>query len=464
MTTNAAGPAPVPRCEVPGARRVIERALRAARGFLGGRRSFAALALKHGWSPLLPPWRRLRRDRSITAMLRRLALREVWESIERMPDRLLMVHLAAAWPVTARVQVLTNIVRFGSSVKRDFGVALFDQYRAGVRTAVAFDMLPSNYYTYRLWLPGYRLADVIPDFELSWLNMRLASLNRNDIRLLDDKLAFDEACRASGLPVPPIVASFHADGRECWRVGPPGHLPRESAFLKPVDGKGGQGAERWTYRDQAWTRSGVTLDEAGLIARCRNRARTRSIVLQRALSNGPELARYSTAALCTFRIVTMRDPDRPAELVGTVLRMPDGHPDVDNLSAGGIAAAIDLSTGRLRPAVRGRPVPDLTHHPATGSPIAGTALTCVEAATRLACEAHERLPMPWSVGWDVAVTPDGPVLVEGNSRWASEIMQWTEGRGLGSSPFVERLLERLEAAERPAGRRLVTSLTPPSGG
>ena len=35
----------------------------------------------------------------------------------------------------------------------------------------------------------------------------------------------------------------------------------------------------------------------------------------------------------------------------------------------------------------------------------------------LACDFHRDLGSLRSVGWDLAVAPDGPVLVEGNTSW-----------------------------------------------
>ena len=38
-------------------------------------------------------------------------------------------------------------------------------------------------------------------------------------------------------------------------------------------------------------------------------------------------------------------------------------------------------------------------------------------AVALACRSHEDLGSLRSVGWDLAVTPDGPTVVEGNTYW-----------------------------------------------
>jgi glutathione synthase/RimK-type ligase-like ATP-grasp enzyme len=53
-------------------------------------------------------------------------------------------------------------------------------------------------------------------------------------------------------------------------------------------------------------------------------------------------------------------------------------------------------------------------HPITGTGIVGFQVPLWDESLRLTQEAAKLVPEVAYVGWDVAVTPDGPVLVEGN--------------------------------------------------
>ena len=58
-------------------------------------------------------------------------------------------------------------------------------------------------------------------------------------------------------------------------------------------------------------------------------------------------------------------------------------------------------------------------------------------AEKMAVELHKRLYRCHSVGWDIAITPNGPIFIEGNSRWEISGTQSAEG-GL---KFIEKYFD-----------------------
>jgi hypothetical protein len=144
-------------------------------------------------------------------------------------------------------------------------------------------------------------------------------------------------------------------------------------------------------------------------------------------------------ALSTMRIVTYRDDGAPARLVRACLKIPRTGSDVDNLHAGGWAAAVDGSgvLGRARAMLPSGG--EYAIHPDTGARIDGAQLSEYDSAVALALRAHETLNVPWSVGWDVAMTPDGPILLEGNPLWSADLAQIPQGEPLPDE-FTARLI------------------------
>ncbi|MGL4234861.1 sugar-transfer associated ATP-grasp domain-containing protein, partial [Tabrizicola sp.] len=94
----------------------------------------------------------------------------------------------------------------------------------------------------------------------------------------------------------------------------------------------------------------------------------------------------------------------------------------DNFKAGGIVSLVDLGSGRLSEAVVDLGGPGrqtLSHHPATNAPIAGVTVPEWQSVLSLARRATQGLPGLCYVGWDIAVTPSGPVVIEGNAGLAN---------------------------------------------
>jgi hypothetical protein len=88
---------------------------------------------------------------------------------------------------------------------------------------------------------------------------------------------------------------------------------------------------------------------------------------------------------------------------------------VDNQSAGGLLAAIDMETGRLGEALDGLPTRrSYINHPDHGAQIRDVCVPYWGAAVRLAESVVEAFPGIRFAGVDVAVSRDGPVVLELN--------------------------------------------------
>ena len=260
-----------------------------------------------------------------------------------------------------------------------------------------------------------------------------------------DKRNLEGLCRAAHIPCIPIVANV-SEGRFQFAEGRD-RLPREDLFVKVDNLWGGLGAICWRYdgTTDLWQSSeGMTADERRLIDWLQAYAADRSIVVQPRVRNHPHLARWSNGALCTVRVVTFWRGGA-VQHVAACLRMPVGDSVVDNLAAGGMAAWIDPD-GRLSGAVN-KSTRRFDAHPDTGSPICGQLLPDWDAVRSLASRAHVKAAYPGFVGWDIAVTERGALLVEVNKTPCVEVIQMPAGQSMGSLGFGESFLALLEHPE-----------------
>ncbi|MBF2055266.1 MAG: hypothetical protein IGS03_17595 [Candidatus Sericytochromatia bacterium] len=71
----------------------------------------------------------------------------------------------------------------------------------------------------------------------------------------------------------------------------------------------------------------------------------------------------------------------------------------------------------------------LASHPDTGAALVGLQLPDFEQVLRLVKTAARRLPLVRAVGWDIALSAQGPCLIEGNDNWCVTI-QMTMRQGI----------------------------------
>ena len=134
-------------------------------------------------------------------------------------------------------------------------------------------------------------------------------------------------------------------------------------------------------------------------------------------------------ALQTVRVITVRPPGGgPPEALYSALRIATGGAAVDNFRA-----ANGRTTGNLIARVTGQGTLALPYgvhpsgcglervptHPDSGRTLEGAALPLWDQVRELALRAAEAFPEVTVVGWDIAPTAQGAVVVEGNGGWAA---------------------------------------------
>ena len=125
------------------------------------------------------------------------------------------------------------------------------------------------------------------------------------------------------------------------------------------------------------------------------------------------------ASINTMRLITVKNPvDGIVSLLPSILRIGTGDSIVDNTSRGGIAVGIDTETGRLKKYGFYKPEYGLKVdvHPDSNIRFENYEIPYFKEAKEMAIRFHEFLDIH-SVGWDIAICPDGPVFIEGNDNW-----------------------------------------------
>jgi len=372
------------------------------------------------YSPVVPD----QRSGELRAWQRRLELEEAGSWRQRLRIRRLRVGRAISvlrrgWRETAAA---------GQVVKQRDQVSLTRQFLEQWWYSVRYGLAPRDYYEYRLHAPGNRRR------------VGLYVRQEHIVALLRpltpgpeiwDKGEFVRDCVRNGLPTIPVLAEWR-DGRLVVLVD---EWPRE-VYSKPATGYCGIGVRAWKDARKELERFLATQGDA---------------VVQPRVFNHPDLAGLSNGSLCTIRFNGCRTPAGGVELLLPALRMPVGESAVDNFHQGNLVAPVDLETGCVGLAVRrdgDGVVWPVERHPDTGQRIEGTLLPWIDQAVDLCRRAHEVFSDRPLVGWDVAISADGPLLVEGNHIFGSDVPQVAHDRPLGETVFLESILHHLETAVR----------------
>lgn len=160
------------------------------------------------------------------------------------------------------------------------------------------------------------------------------------------------------------------------------------------------------------------------------------------IENHPEIAKIYPFSVNTMRMITMIDGKGVPHCVYSVFKMGINGRVVDNY---GIHGPVDLETGEfLYPAHSGDTTAGkhFTEHPYSNTPLIGYRVPFMKEAVEMVKKAALEVPQMRYVGWDVAITPNGPAIIEGNNYCAHDFWQLpgqTPG-GIGIMPTINKLI------------------------
>ena len=379
------------------------------------------------------------------AALRAAYAAEFWNPRD-LPDLFDIIIAGAILPFGLIAAASWYTWKNGAVVRARCGKSMPRQFMEELRAYFSAGVLPPWYYMFELYDGRAEAGAFINRFETKRayypvLRRRFCSSSE-----LNDKALFAVRCQEHRLRSVPVVATA-VGGKVAMLEGE--HLPHADLFVKPIRGRGGKGAQRWDHLG-AGRYTGPTSksqDEEELLNWLRHESHSTPQLVQRRVHNCAEFNDLNNEALSTLRILTCLDEYGRPEVVAGVMRMAVGENHrVDNFHAGGIAASIDLATGRLGSASNlgtDCSLGWIDRHPTSGARIAGRTVPGWKDACALAERAHAAFSDRAVIGWDIAVTDDGPVIVEGNAGPDLDIMQRAARSGMAGGRVGELLLHHL---------------------
>ncbi|WP_101760240.1 sugar-transfer associated ATP-grasp domain-containing protein [Oceanicoccus sp. KOV_DT_Chl] len=294
---------------------------------------------------------------------------------------------------------------------------------------------PDNYNKCRLWeLPREEWVYYYGSLYNPWQRWRL----RKEVFPIKYRLLFDDKhichllCLACQLPVPMGHGIVEARNFKQRMLEILSDRPDKKLILKPIEGRGGAGILFVSKADE-----GIVVQAGKEFFPLDSYELTSVAVVQEFLEQHQALAAFSSS-VNTIRIVTMMTRSGDVIIIGARLRIGIGGALLDNTSQGGVAVKINMDDGTLVDVAHDNKGRSFYIHPTSNIAFEGFTVPCWQQVVALAEEVQRKLPYNKLLGQDIAVSKDGPVIIELNAEYDNVMFEQACG------PLLKNKLVREE--------------------
>ncbi len=202
---------------------------------------------------------------------------------------------------------------------------------------------------------------------------------------------------------------------------------KEYIIAKPRNGTCGRGIEKIRINDHSDLFSYLVNKELLVIE---------ELVVQHDLIN-----KLHSDSVNTLRMITIFN-GKEAQLAAVYMRIGNGK-HVDNFNSGGMVVPVDIELGEIFYPAYDKAKNLYETHPKTGHRIKGFKIPFYQEAVNMVQEVAKIVPDVGIVGWDVAITNEGPLLIEANNFPGHDIYQLPPHRtnGIGVLPNFEKIFK-----------------------
>ena len=171
-------------------------------------------------------------------------------------------------------------------------------------------------------------------------------------------------------------------------------------IVKPIDGEGGKGIEKYEYINDEESK----IVYSSLLFK-------KQLLVEQCIKQHPDMNKLYNKSVNTLRMFTFYK-DGQAYFLQAILKVGNGGV-VDNFSSGGMYTYVD-DEGTVYAEAIDQMDNKYYKHPISNETIVGFKVPMFKEAVSMVKEAAKVVPEMGYIGWDVAISEDGPVLVEGN--------------------------------------------------
>jgi len=328
--------------------------------------------------------------------------------------------------------------------KKTYLKIIFEAIRTGIREKE----LPRHYFSKLLYRKD---IDNYLDYIGSFRGLRIAKGLKEDndclADILGNKLYFNYFFEDKEVKIPRMIGYNHENifvkdnlkveinNKEefislmkSWNNG-------RDIFMKPIGGRQGQDCHKLKVDSNNFV---INDDEFKKIA-------SNNYIYQEVIIQHEEINKIYKDAVNPLRIITYLDEKKNIHYITAFMTFGLNKTDVSNNSSGGIFVPVNIDAGKLESeAVQYLEYGGLkcTVHPNSKIEFNGFKIPYFEESLKMINKAIEYLPAKL-IGWDIAITSNGPCIIEGNSTPSMASADISYG-GLKAHPIFGDVIRRFK--------------------
>ena len=144
-------------------------------------------------------------------------------------------------------------------------------------------------------------------------------------------------------------------------------------------------------------------------------------LFERIVKQSEQMSSFNSSSVNTIRIVTALYPDKTVKIIGSFLKIGRAGSCIDNAGNGGnVDCGVNHENGELFNAIEFNSWDDIKSiktHPDSNVKIDGTKIDNWDSIVTEVKSFQSRFHWLKCIGWDVAITEEGPVIIEINNWW-----------------------------------------------
>lgn len=282
---------------------------------------------------------------------------------------------------------------------------------------------PDNYSLCRLWEKPrnywkYYYGSNYDVYQKRALNFKIQPDKYKII--FDDKEVAQMCCDAAGIPLPKFYGSIDICDDYKKMLYNIASLSNE-IIVKPVLGSGGKGIVKVVKVGGEI----IVYDKCICTPLCDFTLKSRSIVQEYLVQN--KILSKMSQAFSTVRVVTLIKSDHTVLIVGAFIRFGRNGSYVDNLSSGGLAVGVEISSGKLKKWGSDNTSKVYSSHPDNGELFDGFEVPRWNEVLELAVKTQQYFSFYRLLGLDIGITSEGVVLIEINPSHDNNSLEQTFG-------------------------------------